>query len=197
MLVKTFYQPANRLWRSCSWTSSISTSTCTSQWLTLLTSVQSLSRRWSDTTHRVQLTHGRYIIVQCLCPDLRCSTSDKRLSTASNMGFVKQKADVPISQECSHRPSLLWNGDSLKVPKFGVLRKVAPFFKSTHICCVSIVSVWSNECLFSNAQCDLIRLVGAHSKSYMEDWAKTERWVLFCKWHSFVTVWYWLIDPAN
>ena len=108
-----------------------------------------------------------------------------------------RRPDVPISQECSHRPSLLWNGDSLKVPKFGVLRKVASFLKSTHICCVSIVSVWSNECLFSNAQCDLIRLVGAHSKSYMDDWGKTGRWVLFCKWHSFVTVWYSLIDPAN
>jgi len=34
MLVKIFYQPANRLWRSCSWTTSTSTSTCTGQWLT-------------------------------------------------------------------------------------------------------------------------------------------------------------------
>ena len=57
--------------------------------------------------------------------------------------------------------------------------------------------MWSNECLFSSAQCHLIWLVGAHSKSYMEDWAITGGWVLCCKWHSFATLWYSLIDSGK
>ena len=54
-----------------------------------------------------------------------------------------RRPDVPISQECSRRPSLLWNGDSLKVPKFGILGKVAPFSQihSYMLCfhCFSVV----------------------------------------------------------
>ena len=56
---------------------------------------------------------------------LMATNFDRRLSTASNIGFVKQEACCAHKQ--SQRPSLLWNGDILKSAKIWHFARNCPF----------------------------------------------------------------------
>ena len=56
-------------------------------------------------------------------------------------GYLQLKCGIcEVEGLCAHKPGIksealtVWNGDSLKVPKFGILREITPFLRSYHIC---------------------------------------------------------------